>query len=329
MVIVSQDFVKQPSVSVVVTSYNRMNTVGEALDSILAQVCTFDFEIIVGDDCSLDSTQEVLLDYQRRYPKQIKLILQERNVGCGANWATSIKACRGEFICCCDDDDYWHNPHKLQLQVEYMNSHPDCSMLATNHLEHNRTTGKTREIKAYIDSSMPMQQAIFHGRSSFAMQTMMFRKSLIDEHLNLDDYIRYQFRLQDWNTWVILSAYADIHLMDISTATLCIESPSLSRSQTEGYAAFIKRFDKELEHYKYCCSLFPDTLIFNQAEWDEYVNQLLLSMAFRRCDFERAKEYGAKYSNKKGLKYICSQHRILFYLFCWSKMIRDFVQYSR
>ncbi len=325
MVIVSQDFVKQPLVSVVVTSYNRMNTVGEALDSILAQVCAFDFEIIVGDDCSPDNTQDVLLAYQKRYPKQIKLIFQEHNVGCGANWATCIKACRGEFICCCDDDDYWHNPNKLQLQVEYMNSHPDCSMLATNHLEHNRATGRTREIKAYADSSMSLQQAVFKGRVSFSIITMIFRKSLIDKHLNLDDYIRYQFRLQDWNTFIILTAYADVHFLDISTATACVESPSLSRTNTETYEALIRRFDKELEHYKYCCNLFPDDLIFEQAGWDEYVNHLLFSMAFNKRDFKRAKEYGNSLTNKKGIKYLCSQNRVLFHLFCWSKKIKNWL----
>ncbi len=319
MIIISPDFVKSPLVSVVIPNYNRCETVGETIDSILAQECAFDVEIIIGDDCSTDNAREVLATYQKRYPKQIKLLFHEQNIGLGANWATCVKACRGEFICNCDNDDYWHNPQKLQLQVEHMREHPDCGMVITNHRTHNRKTGEIKEHKAYIKRDMPLQQAFFKGHTAFCNATIMYRKSLIDEHLNLDDFISHQFALQDWTAWTILSAYSPLDIIDISTATFGIETISITRPDT--YETLLNRMNRTLNDYKYCCKLFPNELIFEQSGWDEYVNHLLFSMAFNKCDFKRAQEYSKNLTNKKGIKYICSQNKLLFYLFCWGKKI--------
>ena len=116
-------------ISTIIPSYNRADTVGETIDSILAQQVDADMEIVIGDDCSTDNAREVLLAYKEKYPDIIRLIFHEQNMGLGANWATCVKACRGKFICNCDIDDYWHNPLKLQLQLDYMAHIPNLSHL--------------------------------------------------------------------------------------------------------------------------------------------------------------------------------------------------------
>ena len=50
-------------ISVIIPSYNRANTVGFTIDSILAQKVDADIEIVIGDDCSTDNAREVLLQY--------------------------------------------------------------------------------------------------------------------------------------------------------------------------------------------------------------------------------------------------------------------------
>ena len=77
MIIQSPDFVEDPYVSVVIPSYNRDDVVGQTIDSILNQHCNFEFEIIIGDDCSTDNVREVLEDYQQRFPTIIKLLFHE------------------------------------------------------------------------------------------------------------------------------------------------------------------------------------------------------------------------------------------------------------
>ncbi len=147
-------------ISTIIPSYNRANTVGETIDSILAQQVEADMEIVIGDDCSTDNAREVLLAYKEKSPDIIRLIFHEQNMGLGANWATCVKACRGKYICNCDNDDYWHNPNKLQLQLDYMESHPESNILITNHRTHNRSTDEIHECKADIDV-LPVSTATF------------------------------------------------------------------------------------------------------------------------------------------------------------------------
>ena len=105
-------------ISVVIPSYNRSGTVGQTIESIINQKVNADIEIIIGDDCSTDDAREVLQKYKMSYPEIIRLIFHDKNIGLGANWATCVKECHGKYICNCDNDDYWHNSNKLQIQLD-------------------------------------------------------------------------------------------------------------------------------------------------------------------------------------------------------------------
>lgn len=320
MIVSSPQFVEDPFVSVVIPSYNRANTVSQTIDCILNQQCNFDFEIIIGDDCSTDNAREVLLEYQEKYPQNIVLLFHNQNIGLGANWATCVKECRGKYICNCDNDDYWHNQEKLQLQVDFMESHPTENVVITNHRCHHRDTGVITEEKAWIDRSMPLQQAFFHGHQRFCNATVMYRRDFLIEHLKLDDFINYQFTLQDWNTWMILSAYTDFYIMPISTATFGMETESITRPKT--YESIINRFTKEKECYKYVCDLFPIDCPFDEKGWNSYVNSILLNQAFKQKDYPKANEFGKK-TGSKSLKVFCSKNRILFWIYTWLKRIKN------
>lgn len=114
-------------VSVCVVTYNHEKFVSEMLDSILSQQTNFDFEIIVGDDLSKDKTRSILKDYQGRYPEKIRLLLHEENLGLNGkfNALATFAAAKGEYIAQFDGDDYLISPHKLQKQVDVMDSNPD------------------------------------------------------------------------------------------------------------------------------------------------------------------------------------------------------------
>ena len=250
-------------ISVVIPSYNRVDTVGQTIESILAQKVDADIEIVIGDDCSTDSAREVLLKYKEQHPDTIKLLFHEQNMGLGANRATCVKACKGKYICNCDNDDYWHNEHKLQIQLDYMESHPESNVLLTNHRTHNRSTGEIKECKAYIDRTMPLQEAIDSGHTAYCNATIMYRADFIKKYLPLDDFIKYHFYLQDWTAWIILAGYTDFDIIEESTATWCIETVSITRPIE--YEKLQERLEKEFFGYKYVHDMFPN------LRWDEQV----------------------------------------------------------
>ena len=306
-------------ISTIIPSYNRADTVGQTIESILAQEVDAEMEIVIGDDCSTDNAREVLLAYKEKYPDIIQLIFHEHNVGLGANWATCVKACKGKYICNCDNDDYWHNPHKLQLQLDYMESHPKSNICITNHRTHNRTTGEIKECKAYIDRTIPLQEAIDCGHTSYCNATIMYRADFIKKHLPLDDFIKYHFYLQDWTAWIILAGYTDFDIIEDSTATFGIETVSITRPME--YDKLQERLDKEFFGYKYVHDMFPN-LRWDEPGWYKYVDAMMMNLAYKRGDYRKAKEYAKKYGGHSA-KVICSKTWLSFHLFRIIKKLKD------
>jgi glycosyltransferase involved in cell wall biosynthesis len=118
----------EPLVSVRTPTYNHEKYIAQCLESILMQRTRFPFEVIIGEDCSTDRTREIVLDYQRKYPEKIQVIISEENVGPTRNSLRIQQACRGKYHAICEGDDYWIDPLKLQKQVDFMEAHPDVTM---------------------------------------------------------------------------------------------------------------------------------------------------------------------------------------------------------
>ena len=118
---------REPKVSVCVVTYNQEKYIGECLKSIVEQEVSFDFEVIIGDDCSTDGTREVISSFKKEYPQKIKTIFNEKNIGPTANYRKVHSSALGEYISHLDGDDYML-PGKLQKQVNYLDAHPECAV---------------------------------------------------------------------------------------------------------------------------------------------------------------------------------------------------------
>ena len=121
-------------VSVLMVTYNHEAFIGQAIESALAQETNFDYEIVIGEDCSTDQTQEIAQEFQQRYPDRIRLLLRKNNLGGGGkeNFVKTYQACQGKYIAMLEGDDYWTSPHKLQTQVDFLESHPHFSLSSHN-----------------------------------------------------------------------------------------------------------------------------------------------------------------------------------------------------
>ncbi|MEA5527945.1 glycosyltransferase family 2 protein [Nodularia spumigena] len=123
----------EPLVSVWLLTYNHKNFIDEAINSILVQQTNFSYEIVIGDDCSTDGTNEIIRNYQTQYPDKIRLLLAKRNLWQplpGIQGVTSValyQTCRGKYIALCEGDDYWTDPLKLQKQVDFLEANPEYS----------------------------------------------------------------------------------------------------------------------------------------------------------------------------------------------------------
>ena len=135
----------------------------------------------------------------------------------------------------------------------------------------------------------------------------------------MDEFIKRRLSLQDWPAWVILTAYSDIDVLPVSTATFGIETVSITRPDTVEKLA--RRYEGDKDVYRYLGELFPDKFPYDEKGWEEFVNNRLMSKAFDLDQFDLAKQYGKKCEGYRSLKRFCSQNRLLFETFvCLKKM---------
>jgi len=307
-------------VSIVVCCYNRKNYIGQCLDSILAQKRNFPIEVIIGDDGSTDGTRDLLLEYKQKWPDIFVLQFQEKNLGIGGNWATTVKIGRGRYIALCDDDDYWHNEYKLQKQIDILENNSAIGLVHTDYRTLDEK-GKLEEKKVKNIENDDLIQLLFKGKYSNLTSSCVFKKELLDKYVDLDDYVKYNFPIQDWNTWILIAKYTTFSHLPESTVTYRITSDSTSRPIN--YEKLSDKYAKEKIMYKYLCDKFPDDLPFNEKGWDSYVNHLLFSLAYKRKDFRKAKEYAKLLGNKKSLKIWSTKNRLFFELFYFGKKIKN------
>lgn len=112
-------------ISVIIPTYNRARLISETINSVLAQSFQ-DFEVIVIDDGSTDSTAQELASFG----DQIQY-LRQGNLGVNNARNHGLAAAQGEYIAMLDDDDLWH-PDKLAVQVQIMDRFPELAFTFSN-----------------------------------------------------------------------------------------------------------------------------------------------------------------------------------------------------
>jgi teichuronic acid biosynthesis glycosyltransferase TuaG len=110
-------------ISVIITYHNRERYIDQAIQSVLGQTVK-PLEIILVNDCSRESSRR----YLDRYEDVCTIVDLPTNAGLAGARNAGILAARGQFIALLDDDDIWL-PQKLELQLRYMEDHPECSIV--------------------------------------------------------------------------------------------------------------------------------------------------------------------------------------------------------
>jgi len=115
----------RPKVSVVMITYNHENFLREAIDSVLNQEFSYDYELIIGEDKSPDNSRIILKEYEKKYPEKIKVFYRESNMGPINNFYDMFLKAKGEYIVYLEGDDYWIDKYKLQKQVEFLENNSE------------------------------------------------------------------------------------------------------------------------------------------------------------------------------------------------------------
>lgn len=165
-----------PKVSVCMISYRHEAFIAQAIESILAQQCDFEIELVIGDDCSPDGTGAICDEYARRDPR-VRLLPRDRNLGVMANFSRTLQACSGEYVAVCEGDDYWIDPLKLQKQVAFLDAHPDYAA-ATHQALVVRDGEPSRLFRDQVPATLGTRELI--GGRLFHTASVLFRRPIVD-----------------------------------------------------------------------------------------------------------------------------------------------------
>lgn len=116
--------------SIICATYNHEKYIKYALESIIMQEVNFEYEVLIGEDCSTDNSRDILKEYEKNYPRKLKVFYREKNLGSENNFKDLYEKAKGKYLIVLETDDYWISKKKLQLEVDYLDQHPECLAVA-------------------------------------------------------------------------------------------------------------------------------------------------------------------------------------------------------
>jgi len=304
---------KELMVSVVVCTYNQEQWIGKTLDCILAQETEYPSEIVIGEDKGTDGTLAICQKYATEHDN-IRVLDRPKNLGLAGNFADCVQQSKGKYVMICDGDDFWQNPQKMQMQVDFMEAHPECVACHTGSDTLRENTGKiipySAERKGYVPEGM-IQKEIIAGKENAVASTLCLRRETMIEHVPFDKYA--PFPCNDWPTLVILSAYGEIRYLPVSTTTYRVGQTSLTN--LKNYDSIRRFWAKSKAMTEYMYELFPELGEFKDGFYfDNYVYHPLLMAAYSNDDWKSAKEF-AKKDPKKKLATLCAKTWLTFKMY--------------
>lgn len=178
-------------------TYNHERYIRQCLEGFVMQKTNFTYEAIVHDDASTDGTADIIREYAEKYPEIIKPIFETENQYSKKDGSLSriMNAhTHGRYVAMCEGDDYWIDPLKLQKQVDFLNLNPDISLVFSNRIILNESSGE-QYIQKYKKKYYSSKDLL--GGEILGVQTLCFRKECAHgkEGLNGDISLPYNSSL--------------------------------------------------------------------------------------------------------------------------------------
>ena len=204
-------------VSVLCATYNHEEYLRQTLDSFVNQKTDFPFEVLVNDDASTDSTGDIIREYAARYPEIIRPFYQTENLysrRINLYDVVFFPACRGEYIAVCEGDDYWNDPEKLQLQVDWLDAHPEYSACVHNSIGRFSDQPDKVLFAQDGDRDIPFEQVVQGMSHAYHTSSILARREFILNPPDYRDVAYHQGYFTDYAVGVRLGLAGKVRFLD-------------------------------------------------------------------------------------------------------------------
>lgn len=298
--------------SVMVETYNQENYIAQTLDSIINQNAGFEYELLIGDDCSTDNTSKILDEYASKYDF-IKVYHNEKNLGPMGNYYNVLSNCVGKYIMDCAGDDYWL-PGKVKQQIDFMENNPDiglCYGQAREWIE-----DKSCFSKKLFGTEKTTTESLLKGNDIPAL-TVCFRNSLIKSYLKEEKPLEKSWQMEDYPQLLWFSVNSRIAFLEYPLAVYRNLSESVSHvKDADKQFSFNKSYYDIAEYFAHKSRVQytkpSDAEIYFYIYWNKLKKQ------YSRKDVENLRFYFNQLANKRmniKLHMFLARHRFLFFCF--------------
>lgn len=170
-------------VSVIMPTYNHEHYIEQAVRSVLMQKVDFEYEVLIGEDCSTDHTKTVLMEMEPLLPQNFHILYRCPNMGRrGKNNSRDLHMrASGRYVITLEGDDYWIYDHKLQEEVDFLEAHPEFvavahNILVVDHDSNERDDRRYPECKNEEYTFRDYERGILAGQTA----TRLFRRAIYE-----------------------------------------------------------------------------------------------------------------------------------------------------
>lgn len=225
--------------SVITSAYNAEAFIKRAVDSVLEQTYE-NYEYIILDNGSQDSTLDIIQKYEIEYPKKIRVYHVDDNLGISGGRNYGIKKASGDYVCFLDADDYWEKA-KLEVVEKEIVKHPECNIFC--HWEFHETD-YDKKIVQYRQPREDNQyeDLLFNGNCLSTSALTIKREALINAN-GFD--INLRLGEEDYDLWLrLIKNGGRVHMIQMSLGHWVIRNDSMSSKvikHSTAVAELIKR----------------------------------------------------------------------------------------
>lgn len=188
---------KSPLISICIPAYNAERFLPAALESVRAQRFS-DWELIVTEDGSRDSAEDIVREFSRSVPQPVRYDRHAQNLGLPATRNTGIAAARGEWIALLDADDVWTTGHLESIAALVPGT--DAEFIHSGSVLFDSDTGREIEVRAPSTQQVAeFPRSLFNGSYTIQPSSVVLRRALWEDVGGFDPTFRY---VEDREMWI-------------------------------------------------------------------------------------------------------------------------------